>query len=48
MTALVEFRSLFGIESNLVPDAGVVKLGTGMRGVAVSVGVGREMVVARL
>jgi hypothetical protein len=32
---------LFGIESNLVPDAAVVKLSTRMMGVAVSVGIGR-------
>jgi hypothetical protein len=31
---------LFGIEFNLVPDAGVVKLGPGDKGVAVSVGIG--------
>jgi hypothetical protein len=39
---------LFGIEFNLVPDVGVVKLGPGDKGVAVSVGIGKEMVVARL
>jgi hypothetical protein len=31
MSALVQFRCLFGIESNLVPDAGAVKLGLGIR-----------------